>query len=172
MKPGNGPKRRKGLTTRTPLLPKQPLKRIPATGSSWVQPKRKPMRPGKYTGPKQTVKEIVEKRSGWVCEIQMPGVCTGVATDPHHRAGRGMGGSKRPALNEAHALLHVCRKCHDAVTDTRGNRAVYEDARWIVPRGAEDIMIERLKDPVLYRGRWVLLTDDGGTITAEKGKAA
>ena len=152
-------KQRKALQRYTPLRAKTSLSQNPVpAGRGPVKP-RKPQKP---TGPRRSVKDIVVERSTGLCEIQMPRVCTLVASDIHHRCGRGMGGTKRPDINQPFALLHVCRGCHHAVTDTAGNRAAYEDAGWIVPRGAEEIMIERLKEPVLYRGRWVLLTNDGG----------
>jgi 5-methylcytosine-specific restriction protein A len=161
-------KQRKPLGRKTPLLAKTGLPR----GEPLSRGPVKPRKPRKSTDPKQSVKDTVKQRSAGLCEIQMPTVCMRVASEIHHRCGRGMGGTKRPDINQPFALLHLCRGCHHAVTDTAGNRAEYEDAGWIVPRGAEEIMIERLKEKVLYRGRWVLLTNDGGIVPIEKGEAA
>lgn len=166
MKPGKGLQRRKGLTTRTPLLPKQPLKRIPATGSSWVQPKRsKPLttKPKAPTKEEKDGREVVKQRSlvGEVrmCEITIPGVCTGRATDFHHRKNRSQGGTWEPVNG-----LAACRRCHSTVTDTR---AEYYANGWCVESHQDPAEI-----PVLYRGRWGRLTDDGGLTPVEKGKAA
>ena len=156
-------RRRVGLKTNTPLRQGKPIKRIPATGSSSVQPKRK----RKNTDPATTVTDRVKERSEGVCEIQIPGLCTGVATDVHHRSGRGMGGTSRPEIDQAANLMHACRSCHDAVTNTRGRRAEYERARWIVRRSADT-----LTKPVLRRGVWVLLDNKGAVVPVEKGEAA
>jgi len=158
--------RRIGLRTNTPIRASKPIRRDPAVpGNSLVNPiKRASTTPKKRnTDPAQSTKGLVKARSAGVCEIQIPGKCTRTASDIHHRSGRGMGGTSRPEINEASNLLHACRPCHHAVTDTKGHRAEYEQAGWIVRRSAE-----ALNSPVLYRDRWVLLDNQGGAHPTSK----
>lgn len=157
MKHGRPLQRRIGLKTNTPLRAGKPLKRDPAVpGNSPVNRVRS--KPRKNTDPPQSVKELVEGRSRSVCEIQIHGLCTRTATDIHHRSGRGMGGTSRPEINEVPNLLHLCRSCHHAVTDTAGHRAEYERNGWIVRR-----IQDAATKPVLHRGRRVLLDNNGDT---------
>jgi 5-methylcytosine-specific restriction protein A len=160
VKPGKRLVRRVGLRTNTPLRAKKPTKRDPAVpGNSLVNPiKRASTKPKRRnTDPAQSTKDLVQARSAGVCEIQIPGKCTRIASDVHHRSGRGMGGTSRPEINQASNLLHACRPCHHAVTDTKGRRAEYERDGWIVRRSAD-----ALTQPVLYRGQRMLLDNHGG----------
>ncbi|MBX6357905.1 MAG: hypothetical protein IRZ05_18880 [Micromonosporaceae bacterium] len=95
-------------------------------------------------------------RSGGVCEMQLVG-CQGQATDPCHRIKRGIGGRHGAAKrlsDRLSNLVHGCRMCHD----------------WCHARPAEaydfGLMLREWQDPavepVLRRGQWVLLDDDGG----------
>lgn len=167
MKPGKGLKRTKGLTTRTPLLPKQPLKRIPATGSSWVQPKRKPMK--QWRPPSKTPEEIdargkVDTRSGGMCEAAIAGACQGQAREFQHRKAKGQLGEWTASNGLAVCGHGNAAGCHGYIhqhpTESYRNG-------WSV-RSTGDPLLQ----PVLYRGRWVLLDNNGGVIPVEKGEAA
>lgn len=52
------------------------------------------------------VRPVVYKRSGGLCEAQLPG-CQGVAGNVHH-----IGGRTRPDANTPSLLLHCCGACH------------------------------------------------------------
>lgn len=116
-------------------------------------------------------KDRVKTRSGGTCEIcgRAPGV------DIHHRTGRQMGGSQEEWVNRPGNLLHLCRPCHEKVTNTRGFRALYENNGWLVRRG---IKLPRDVKVLLWHhlpGRphndgfeLVLLDDEGGVMPALK----
>lgn len=60
-------------------------------------------------------KAAVQQRSNGLCEARIDGVCSGQATETHHRAGRSGDGSHHPVL-----LVHVCGHgnmtgCHGAI---------------------------------------------------------
>lgn len=95
-------------------------------------------------------------RSGGVCEMQLVG-CQTAAVDPCHRIKRGMGGRRGAAKQQSDRLsnlVHGCRMCHD----------------WCHARPDEaydlGLMLREWQDPtvepVLRRGQWVLLDDNGG----------
>jgi hypothetical protein len=99
----------------------------------------------------RVARDRTKARSGGWCEIQMDG-CFGRATDWHHRLRDGQGG-----LWQASNGLHLCRWCHEAVTNTRGHRAEYEANGWLVPTGTVPADV-----PVLLpTGQRVLLDDVG-----------
>jgi hypothetical protein len=80
----------------------------------------------KDTGPKQSVTELVHKRSGGMCEWSG---CTEPATDKHHRLNRkdgGRHGEMRDRLNGVAWLLHACRVHHAYVTSPFGHRLLTE----------------------------------------------
>ena len=54
----------------------------------------------------------VKKRSGGKCEARIPGICTGIGQQTHHRLNRSQGGKADPAL-----LLRVCLACHARIGD-------------------------------------------------------
>jgi 5-methylcytosine-specific restriction enzyme A len=81
--------------------------------------------------------------------------CGGRADELQHRLARGMGGTSDP---QAHALSHVawlCRACHGLIE--RQDRAQGAAEGWVVFHGQSAPAVV----PVLYRGRWALLADDG-----------
>ena len=94
-------------------------------------------------------RRIVEQRSGGVCES-----CgDNPASDVHHRQYRSRGGS-----HDVHNLIHLCgwgnhTGCHGRA-HTDGEREGLS-----IRRGFRSIL-----QPVLYRGVWVHLEDDG-TVT-------
>lgn len=94
-------------------------------------------------------RRIVEQRSGGVCES-----CgDNPASDVHHRQYRSRGGS-----HDVHNLIHLCgwgnhTGCHGRA-HSDGEREGLS-----IRRGFRSIL-----QPVLYRGVWVRLEDDG-TVT-------
>lgn len=107
----------------------------------------------------EIAKEITSGRSDGWCEIRFPG-CFGRALDWHHRLNRTQGG-----LWQAGNGLHLCRFCHEKVTNTRGQRALYEEHGWIVRSRTTPADVKTL---IHYQGRhaWFLLHDDGSTTLA------
>ncbi len=83
------------------------------------------------------------------------GRCGDWGVEVHHRMNRGSGGSNaRPEVTHARSrLVLLCRDCHRWVG---WNPREAEIVGLLVRRGV--IACERV--PLLYRGRWVLLTDD------------
>jgi hypothetical protein len=69
------------------------------------------MRPRRSTGPDAEVRATVQSRAGLRCER-----CgRNVAWEPHeihHVAARGMGGTRRPEINDPENLVLLCRPCH------------------------------------------------------------
>jgi hypothetical protein len=117
---------------------------------SW--PKRHPRtpKPNPHGFPKP-VKAIMFGRSGERCEIDD----CGPASTCHHRGPRSAGGTREGWVNQAANGLVVADACHNRIESNR--TAAYVNG-WLVSRlgskQAADV-------PVLYRGRWVLLADDG-----------
>lgn len=100
-----------------------------------------------------TGRRVVKKRSKGICEIQILDVCVVDATEWHHRRNRSQQGLWLPGNG-----LHLCWRCHEAVTNTRGNRARYEHFGWVVPSWRDPLLVK-----VWYRqARWVWLDNDGG----------
>lgn len=118
---------------RSPMPPrKTPLK---SSGSSPVA--RKPSKPGKHVGESKARKDVKD-RSGGLCEIREPG-CFNAATDWHHRKLKGQGGPWDVTNG-----LHLCRFCHDLVTNTRGRRKEFERYGWLVPSHEDPSQVECL----------------------------
>lgn len=100
------------------------------------------------------VHAILTERSNGVCEV-----CDAArAWDAHHRRPRGMGGTRRADSATPAAGLHVCRACHNLL---ESHRDLAKLLGWLVPSTGSPAAT-----PVLRRGQWVLLDDDGG-ITQE-----
>lgn len=110
---------------------------------------RRPKRPQGF--PKK-VKDIMGTRSGGMCEIDN----CGPIFEWHHRGPRALGGTSAPWVNRAANGLGLASRCHRRV---ESNRAKAYENGWLVRRNGSQTAAEV---PVLYRGRWVLLTDDGG----------
>lgn len=109
----------------------------------------------RFTGFPDGVKNLVDGRSGGVCEIQIQG-CSQVASQYHHRLARGMGGTRQPFVNEASNCLHVCVDCHSTVEVHREN--AYANG-WLVSK----LSISKPCEVAVFRwGQWVLLDDEGG----------
>ena len=106
------------------------------------------------TGFSADVKAAAAVRAMGRCEVHTDW-CTGTGQDYHHRANRGMGGSKDPQINALSNCLLVCRDCHDVIG--RNPAQAY----------AKGWLVSKFRQPssevaVLLRGRWVLLDDAGG----------
>jgi hypothetical protein len=158
--------KRSQINRKTPLERKKPPERKPverAQSDSRKEnallpkrrAKRKPRPPGEAKA-EESARDLVYQRSHGVCEIQLPGVCLGRATNWHHRQGRGQGGEWRASNG-----LHVCGSgttgCHGAVTNTNGRRAEYVRNGWIVGRNQDPAKVSAVVWPV---GR-VFLLDTG-----------
>lgn len=105
--------------------------------TSTLVPARKPaMAAAKkpaFTGPKRSVCDLVDVRSGGLCEWPQ---CTQRGTDRHHRLNRKMGGRKGAAkatVNGTAWLLKVCTVHHAYVTSPVGERrAVARSMGWLL----------------------------------------
>jgi 5-methylcytosine-specific restriction endonuclease McrA len=126
-------KQRKPIERKTPLKSTGGLKRTssPKSSSGPTKPKRQ-----RDTGPKRAVRDEVKKRASYGCEIcgRWLGEHDG---EIHHRHGRQIGGTRRAWINWLTNLVYLCQPCHRMVTDTKGNRAVYEDNGWLVREGID-----------------------------------
>lgn len=127
-----------------------------------VHPKTQPRRPKPNRGGfSATVKETVLRRSGGVCELDS----CGPLEHYHHRAPRGRGGTSLDWINRAGNALGLAARCHDRVE--RNRTSAYENG-WLIPRNQRNVAVEI---PVLYRGRWVHLTDYGLIVPTGDGAA-
>lgn len=164
MRKGKPLQRRTGLKTNTPLRATKPMKRSAASvpGKSSANPTRA-RRPKKEPG-EDKVRAALRERSGGWCEVAIPGVCLGRATNYQHRINRSQQGAY--VLS---AALDCCGSgttgCHGAIH--AGPARAYRNG-WSV-RSWDD----PLTKPVLYRGRMVLLDNEGTIIPSPApGKAA
>lgn len=158
MKPGKPLARRIGLKTNTPLRSKKPIDRIPATGSARVNPRRnKPLqsKPAPKTPEELDAREKVETRSRGKCEARIPGVCQGQAREFQHRLAKAHMGPWTASNGLAvcgHGNLDGCHGyIHQHPTEAVANG-------WTVKSGGDPSL-----EPVLYRGRRVLLDNNGDT---------
>ena len=150
-------KQRKPLGRNTPLLAKTGLSR----GSQPLT--RGPVKPRKQ--PAKTPEEIyardkVSVRSGGMCEAQITGVCQGQACEFQHRKAKGQLGAWTPSNGLAvcgHGNVDGCHGyIHQHPTEAHKNG-------WSVRSGGDP-----MKQEVLYRGRWVLLDNQGGAHATSK----
>jgi 5-methylcytosine-specific restriction protein A len=98
----------------------------------------------------EEVKEAIIRRSGGRCEI------CGVSAAQyhlHHRRPRGMGGSKQLESGSAANGILIHPHCHDKV---ESNRSAAIENGWLVRQGHDPAYT-----PLLRRGQWVTLTEDG-----------
>lgn len=72
----------------------------------------------------------------------------------HHRRPRALGGSKRPETNQPANGVWLCGACHRHVESYRSQAF---DEGFLVRQSQTPCEV-----PVLRRGVWVLLSDDGG----------
>ncbi|CAM3288465.1 HNH endonuclease [Stackebrandtia soli] len=100
------------------------------------------------TGPDAaTVDAVMERDGGCILCSQQRGC------QIHHRQPRQMGGTKDPAINSPSNLIVLCGDCHRRV---ESHRADAEAHGWIVRRPYIPS-----HEPILRRGVWVYLLDDG-----------
>jgi 5-methylcytosine-specific restriction protein A len=93
--------------------------------------------------------------AGPVCEVMAR--CHGKeATEAHHRRNRGMGSTRRPDTNEAANGLMCCADDHQWITE---HPKEAREFGWIVSQYKTPAEV-----PVLYRGKWAMLDDQGGLL--------
>lgn len=94
-------------------------------------------------------KAAVDVRSDGCCEI-----CGAArAVEKHHRRPRGAGSTRRLETASAANCLHTCRECHRLA---ESNRNLAMLLGWLVPS-----TFDPASQPVLYRGEWARLGEDG-----------
>lgn len=102
------------------------------------------------------VEDIVMVRSGGVCELDACG--TGEVL--HHRRPRGSGGTRLEWVNRAANALLLSNHCHLRVE----GRLPDSSRHWSKVRGwlvSQNGYLVATDVAVFYRGRWVLLADNG-----------
>ncbi|WP_433460730.1 HNH endonuclease [Micromonospora sp. CA-248212] len=133
-----------------------PLNR--AAGGRMASLDRKPAKPSRKRPavPPAVRDSLIERAAGW-CEIQRLG-CFGQGTDPSHRVSQKSGGRHGEAKtrhDRLSNLMWACRRCHDFVTNnpeaSKAPSVGWALEEWQRPAEC----------PALYRGRLVLLADDG-----------
>jgi hypothetical protein len=139
--------KRSRLQRKTPLKSTGSLRSTPPADGSGKPARRKP---GKQTG-ESAARKAVAERSGGICEIREPG-CYGRATDWHHRKLRGQGGPWHVQNG-----LHLCRFCHELVTNTRGRRKEFEGYGWLVPSHEDPAEVDCLIYTRWFRHDYVRL---------------
>jgi hypothetical protein len=94
------------------------------------------------------VKDQVRRRDG-VCQIAIPGVCTGRIDEMDHVVGLAEQGQRRTPTLDANALQGVCSPCHKVKTQ---QQAAAGRARAIAQRGGLSKRLrDRESDPGLIR---------------------
>lgn len=102
----------------------------------------------------------LNERADRLCEIRIPGICLGFANNAHHRLNRSQGG--RNILSN---LLLACGSgttgCHGFITSNPAEARRKGWTTWSgdVPRDV----------PVVYRGYWARLDDEGNVHLLPKG---
>lgn len=112
------------------------------------------------TGFPKPVRDLIATRCQSVCE--RCGVSASVQL--HHRRPRGMGGSTAPDTNTASNALALCVACHNDIESQRDEAL---RMGWLVRQHVKPLDI-----PVLRRGEWVWLEDNGQTVSVPQIKAA
>jgi hypothetical protein len=96
-----------------------------------------------YTGPKRSVCDLVDARSGKRCEFP---ACANQQDHRHHRLNRKAGGrhgEMRERLNSAAWLLGVCAVHHEIVTNPVGElRKTVERMGWVLREGQDATAVE------------------------------
>lgn len=128
-------------------------------------PKRQPRRPKpNRDGFPERVKVLIAARSGGICELD----ACGPAQVIHHRRPRGAGGTSVRWVNQPANGFHVSNACHDRIEgrNPEWSRTASADVGWLVSQHAS---VRADQVPVLYRGRWVNLADDGSVHPIPEG---
>jgi 5-methylcytosine-specific restriction protein A len=111
------------------------------------------------TGFAPAVRATIEGRSMGLCEV-----CGGgLVVEHHHRRPRGAGGSKRLDTNQAANGLGLCYACHRLI---ESNRRLAMLLGWLLLQSDQPNA-----RPVMYRGAWVYLLDDGTITTVKQSEA-
>lgn len=112
------------------------------TSTFTPKPRKATGKRARDTGPKQSVTDLVKKRSGGMCE--WPG-CPSEAIHRHHRLNRKIGGrfgEMHERINGAHWLLHACLIHHAYVTSPIGHRRETSKAMgWLLLEGQDAAQI-------------------------------
>jgi hypothetical protein len=141
-------KRRKGLQRRSELQRTTPLRRTALKSSGPVKP-RKPAK----SREEKVARLALPKRSGGLCETQVPEACTGRATVVSHRKRRSQ--SSRAEKWSLTNLLHSCLPCEMHLTDHGSDSSVWA-AGWTVHSSVDPASV-----PAFRRGQYVWLLPDG-----------
>lgn len=106
----------------------------------------------RHNGFPREVRELIKNRAGGRCEI-----CDHTTSDTHarHRCVCGTSGSLRHETDTPSSGLWLCGHCHRIVEAYRSHAL---DRGWIVRQCRST-----LATPVLYRGAWMMLDDEGNT---------
>lgn len=139
--------------------------------TSTLVSKRAPEKPKRqaYTGPKKSVTELVDDRSGGLCEWTD---CGQPQTERHHRLNRkngGRHGEAKERVNGTAWLLGACRVHHAFVTSPYGHRLkVARDRGWLLHENEDATQV-----PVWTRhsDQPVYLTADGLWVRFEEACA-
>lgn len=129
------------------ILPKQQRRREKRTPKPYRRPEG---------FPRDVQENIIIPRSGGLCELDL----CGPAVWFHHRRPRGNGGTSLEWVDRAANCLALSDACHRWVEGrTPGSsRTRSKILGWLVSMNAD---VPAQDVPVLYRGRWVFLTDTG-----------
>jgi 5-methylcytosine-specific restriction enzyme A len=148
------------LQRKTPLQSSKPLEAKTPLARSSVPLRQAPIaqkRPKPAVTPK--VRAQLRQRSGGLCEIWLHGICAEQATEASHRIKRGAGGRHGAAAERngrASNLTYSCSPCHAHI---HARPEVARHWGWMLLESADP-----LTSPVLIRGQWSLLTDDGRVV--------
>lgn len=117
-----------------------------------VQPRTlRKSRPAKKPGFTDAVKKTVDTRAKGLCERDS----CGPIEQYHHRAPRGLGGTSLPWVNKPANAFGVSTTCHAYI---EAHRMEAYAMGWLVARNGPK---ESSEVPIMYRGRRVLLRDEG-----------
>lgn len=96
-------------------------------------------------------RQVIYERDLYRCVV-----CGEQGQEVHHRRNRGMGGASRDLAAHAYSrLVLLCRVCHDRIGEEPG----WAESLGLWVRHG----VKRLETvPLLYRGEWTLLDDEGG----------
>ncbi|QRY51819.1 hypothetical protein [Mycolicibacterium septicum] len=101
------------------------------------------------TGFSPKTRQLINERADFVCEL-----CGAAPVEQHHhRRARGSGGSKDPMTNTPANAFAICAADHARIESYRTEAL---DKGWLVRQGKNPSEI-----PILYRGRYALLSVDG-----------
>lgn len=150
MKQSSPLKRTTALVAKTELQRSTPLPRATTT-----IPRRRKAKPGEAAAEVFT-RRVIAERSHGVCELHIPGVCLGRATNAAHRLPQGQGGPWTPSN-----LLHLCgmgNSCGGCHGYSESHRTESYAKGWLLRTGTDPLTTPVAVWPVGL----VLLDDEGG----------